>query len=198
MKQQRQAEKHSPQHYAPTSKDKKQNTYGYEWNPVTTGKPAIVAVIQQIRCVARERGLTVILGRAPQYPADVSPPATVARRMGIACLICMRMVYAVRHYPLDWTTFESQRGAGHQKVFNCFRHLVTAVRQQTVIAHPDAQTRTNPVKDYRGDDGRPTPKKKRCNRSKMGDNKKDPGAPIPIRPIDLYPLAHSPASPTFF
>ena len=74
-------------------------------------------------------GLVVILSRAPQYPTNVCPPAAMAWRMWIARAICVRMVYAVRHYPLNWTTFERHRAASDQKVFNEFRHLVTAVGQ---------------------------------------------------------------------
>jgi hypothetical protein len=47
--------------------------------------------------------------------------------MRIARAISVRMMYAVSHQPLNGTTFESQRAAGDEKVFNQFRHFVTAV-----------------------------------------------------------------------
>ena len=71
----------------------------------------------------------MILCRAPQYPTNVCPPAAIAWRMWIVLAICVRMMYAVRHYPLDWTTFEGHCAASHEKVFNHFRHFVTAVGQ---------------------------------------------------------------------
>src|SRR6185369_17224512 len=90
--------------------------------------------------------LVVILSRAPQYPTNMCPPAAMAWRMWIVRTICVGVVYTVRHYPLNGTTFESQRAAGYEKVFNHFRHFVTAVGYQPVIAHADTQTTANPVK----------------------------------------------------
>jgi hypothetical protein len=66
--------------------------------------------------------------------------------MWIVRAICVGVVYAVRHYPLNWTTFEGQRAAGDEKVFNQFRHFVTAMGYQPVIAHADTKTAADPVK----------------------------------------------------
>src|SRR5215217_923940 len=129
MQRQGQPEKHHPEQHAPTTNNKEHYSYYRKRNIVTAGKPAVVRVVHQIRCIVSDRGCTVILRRAPQYPTHGCPPPTIAWRMWITCLICMRMVYAVRHYPLNWTTFKSHCGASHQKVFNQLRHLVTAVGQ---------------------------------------------------------------------
>src|SRR5919112_471406 len=91
-------------------------------------------------------GLVVILSRAPQYPTNVRPPTTIARRVRIAGTICVRMVYAMRHYPLNWPTFERQRAARRKKIFDCLRNFITAMGQQPVKTHADAETSTDPVK----------------------------------------------------
>src|SRR5688572_2626465 len=109
--------------------------------------------------------------------------------MRVACTICVRMMYAVRYHPLDWTTFESHRAASHQKIFDEFRDLVTAVRQQPVIAHTDTKTAAHPIQDDGGDDGGPAPEKERCDCSEMGAHEKYPSAPITFGPIGLEPLA---------
>ena len=85
-----------------------------------------------------------------------------------------------------------------QKVFDRFWHLVTAVGQQTMIAHADTQAAGNPVKDNSGDYGGPAPEKKRCNGSKMRDNEENPRTPIPFGPIDLELLTHGRVSAFFF
>src|SRR6185503_20585471 len=131
----------------------------------------------------------MILCRTPQYPTNVGPPATMTWRMRISCSICVRVMYAVRYYPLDWTTLECEGATGHQKILNQFWHFVAAMSKQPVIAHTDTQTAANPVKDNCGNHCRPAPKEKRCNRSKMRAHQENATAPIPIGPIDLGSLA---------
>src|ERR1044071_8533042 len=127
----------------------------------------------------------MILCGAPQYPTDMCPPATMAWRMRIARAISVRMMYAVSYQPLNGTTFESQRAAGYEKVFNQFRYLVTAMGKQPMIAHADTKTPANPVKDHSGDYSRPAPKKKCCDGAKMRANQKNPGSPITSGPINV-------------
>ena len=98
--------------------------------------------------------------------------------MRIARAICVRVMYAVRRYPLNWTTFKGHCAAGHEKVFNYFRHFITAVSEQPVTTHSDAKTATDPVKDYCGNQSRPAPEKESCDGSKMRNNQKNASAPI--------------------
>jgi len=60
------------------------------------------------------------------------------------------VVYAVRHDPLNWSTFEGHRTASHKKVLNHFRDFITAMSEQPVPTHSDTKTSTHPVKDDRG------------------------------------------------
>jgi hypothetical protein len=87
-------------------------------------------------------------------------------------------MYAVRHNPLNWSTFEGQCTAGHKKVFNYFWNFITAVSEQPVPAHTDAETSAHPVKDDRGNKSRPAPEEESCDSSKMRNNEKNAGAPI--------------------
>src|SRR6185369_88803 len=93
----------------------------------------------------------MILCGAPQYPTDMCPPATMTWRMRVARAIGVRMMDAVSHQPLNGTTFERQRAAGYEKVFNQFRYFVTAVGYEPVIAHADTKTTADPVKHDSGD-----------------------------------------------
>src|SRR6185369_14211124 len=126
------------------------------------------------------------------------PPAAMAWRMWIVRAISVGVVYAVRHYPLNGTTFERQRAAGNEKVFNQFRYFVTAVGYQPVIAHADTKTTANPVKHDSSYYRRPTPKEERCDGAKMGANQKDRGAPIALGPINAPSLRRRCGAPTLF
>jgi hypothetical protein len=59
------------------------------------------------------------------------------------------MMNAVRRHPENRATFERQRGANRQEVFHPFRGLVSAVRQQAVVTHANAETPGNPPKEKR-------------------------------------------------
>jgi hypothetical protein len=90
----------------------------------------------------------------------------------------MRVMYAMCDDPLDWSAFESQRTARHEKVFDEFRHLITTMREQPVPAHADAKTARHPVEDDGGNECGPAPEKESYNRSNMQRNQKNAAAPI--------------------
>jgi hypothetical protein len=96
----------------------------------------------------------------------------------IARFIRVGVMYPVRHSPLNGSTFEGQRTAGHKKVFNHFWDFITAMSKQSVPTHADAKTSAHPVKDDRGNERRPAPEKESCDSSKMRNNEKNAGAPI--------------------
>jgi hypothetical protein len=77
----------------------------------------------------------------------------------VAGTICVRVVYAVRHGPLNWSTLECDRAARHKKICNGFWNFISAMRQQPVKSHADAKTAANPVKYQRRDHSRPAPEK---------------------------------------
>src|SRR5215472_7998990 len=91
----------------------------------------------------------VILSRAAQDPTDVRPPTTVTRRVRIAHSICVRMVDAMGHHPLNRPTFKRQRATSYQKIFDQLWHAVSAMRDETMISHAYAEAASHPVKDDR-------------------------------------------------
>jgi len=110
--------------------------------------------------------------------------------MWITGAICVRMMQAVRSHPLYWTTLEGHCAAGHEKVFDYFRHFVGAVGQQPVITHAGTKTACNPVENNCGKYGGPAPEEKRSDSTKMGAREKNPHSRIPIGPNYLEFLAH--------
>jgi hypothetical protein len=120
----------------------------------------------------------MILSGAPQYPTNVRPPTSVARRVRISWVICVRVMYTMRYNPLNRPTFESHRAARRQKVFNYSGNFITAMSQESVIAHPDAETSAHPIKNNCRNHRRPAGEKERCNRSRMRDNQENSIGPI--------------------
>ncbi len=73
----------------------------------------------------------------------------VVGRMWIAFFIRILVMHAVRRNPRNRPAFNRQRAARRQYVFHPFRSLVSAMRQQTVIAHPDAEAPAHPIRNHR-------------------------------------------------
>src|SRR5271155_2833945 len=85
---------------------------------------------------------------AHQNPAHVRPPLAVDWRMRIAFVIRKLMMNAVRRHPEYRPAFKRQRRAPGQKIFHPLRSLVSAMRQQPVIAHPDPEAARYPPQEY--------------------------------------------------
>ena len=84
---------------------------------------------------------------AHQDPAHVRPPFAVDWRVRIAFAIGELMMNPVRRYPENRAAFERQSRANRQKVLHPFRSLVSAVRQQPVITHANAEAPGNPPQE---------------------------------------------------
>ncbi|MDX6289672.1 MAG: hypothetical protein QOH42_1471, partial [Blastocatellia bacterium] len=106
----------------------------------------------------------VLLGGAGKDPANVRPPAAIMRRVWIVtALVAVRVVYAMRGDPVNGSTFERKGGANSQEILDGLRYLVTAVGEQPVISHADAQALSHPGQDRADNQKLPTPIKKRRN-----------------------------------
>lgn len=119
----------------------------------------------------------VLCGTA-NNPPDVSPPASVARRVRITLLVCMRVMNSVCCYPLDWPTFQRKDAARYKKVFHDPGYVITAVGKQSMKSHADSETAGDPVENHGANERRPAPKEKRRNRTSMSYNQKNSVAPV--------------------
>jgi hypothetical protein len=96
----------------------------------------------------------------------------------ISLPISVRVVHAVGRSPFDRAALQRQRAANREKVFDCFRNLITTMRQQTMIAHAYSQAPCDPVKQDTRNYCRPTPEKERGDGADMKSAKKNSLAPI--------------------
>src|SRR6185436_15940534 len=79
----------------------------------------------------------------------VRPPRPLARRVRVAFTVGLLMMDAVRRDPEDGPTLERQRAAEGEEVLHPLVRLVTAVREQAVIRHADAEHAADEVEDER-------------------------------------------------
>src|SRR5258708_36875693 len=92
-------------------------------------------------------------GATGQDPSHVRPPLAVAGGVRIAVLVGKLMMNAMRGHPENRSALEGESGAPGQKIFHPLRRLVSAMRQQTVIAHANAEASGNPPQEH-GDEER--------------------------------------------
>src|SRR5580698_7435652 len=81
--------------------------------------------------------------------------------MRIAIFIGVLMMDAVRGNPGDGPAFEGERAAHCQEVLNKFRCHVSAMGQQAVISHADAEAPSDPPQHDRNDESLPSEEEER-------------------------------------
>jgi hypothetical protein len=93
--------------------------------------------------------------------------------VGIAFLVRELMMNAMRSYPEDRSTFESERGAQRQKILNPLWSFVAAMGEQPVIAHPYTQASGYPPEANCEEESLPGKEEERSNSAHMkGGHKK--------------------------
>jgi hypothetical protein len=103
------------------------------------GEHYVETVAAEVGNVARQHRRVVMKAFARQNPPHVRPERTLTRGVRIAFLIRFLMVDTMRRHPEDRPAFERQGSADRQEILDGFRRFVTAVREQAVIRHPDAE-----------------------------------------------------------
>src|SRR5678815_1074466 len=115
---------------------------------------------------------------AGQNPSHVGPPGAFARRVRVAFTIGLLVVDAVRGDPEDRSSFERERPAEGQKVFNPLVGLVAAVRQQTMVGHADAEHAADEIKNQGGEQSAFRHEEQRGNRTDVKRPHSDRGYPV--------------------
>src|SRR4051812_2240196 len=101
-------------------------------------------IFHQIRRVAAHRRFGLNLCRSLHNPADMRPAETFDRRVRVFVGFGKSMVQAVRRHPADRARLQGNRPAKSQKIFEPFRRLESAMRQQTMKTESDSETARNP------------------------------------------------------
>src|SRR5579862_1037394 len=185
MKAESNAQEYTPQEKAYSTPDssgksshqQQPNPQNGQRDPMVFAQPDVHAVFGEIGSVMGE-GLSLSIERtACDDPAHVRPPGALPWSVGIAKVIAVLMMNAMRGYPGDRTSFQGQSAADSQEVFDGFRHLVAAVHQKAMITHADTAIDSENIKHCRDNQVGPAEKEQRCNSAQMEDGHKDRGSP---------------------
>ena len=146
--------------------------------PVVLGQPDVNFIVGEVGNVTRQCRGVVVHRLAREDPAHVRPPFAIDRRMGVALLVRKLMMNAVRRYPENRAALERQRGTPGEEIFHPLRRLISAMRQQPVIAHADAKAAGNPPKKNGYEERLPGKEKERRNGARMKQDHGGSRAPI--------------------
>src|SRR5579872_804850 len=87
--------------------------------------------------------------------------------MRIAFLIRMLMMDAVCGYPENRATLQSQRGADGQEILHPFGRLISAMGEEAMVGHPDAEAACHPPQENRYKKRLPCEEEQRRDRPDM-------------------------------
>ena len=141
-------------------------------------EPDVDWVFGEVGSITAEESRLGVQGAAGEDPAGVSPPGTVVRCMWVAFLVGVLMVNAVSGYPEDRATFERETAAHGDEVFDPLGNFITAMGQQAVIRHADADVDREEVHDQ--EDGKifPREEEERSDGSDVEETHGDGGDPV--------------------
>ena len=166
------AQENSPRQIRKSTHRKQHYSQDGNWNPVPFADPDMEFVFAKIGDIGKKLGRIVLQHLPGNNPAHVRPEAAITRRVRIAFLIRILVMDSMCCDPEDRPAFECQSGADRQSVFHPFRRLVASVREQSMIAHADAQTNGNPPQQNCEREGLPTEQKQCCDSADMKDGDK--------------------------
>ena len=130
-------------------------------------QPDLHRIAHQIGNVARQDRRIVMETLAAQDPSGVCPPRAFARRVRIALPIRVLVVDSMGRDPENWTAFERQRSAPREEVLHWLIGLVSAMGQQAVIPHANAEHAGDAVEDEPGEDRAGVEEEERKRRADM-------------------------------
>src|SRR5258707_12289129 len=115
---------------------------------------------------------------AGQDPSHVRPPLAIEWGMRVTVLVRKLVMNAMRRNPENRSAFESESRTPGKKLFHPLGRLVSAMRQQPVIAHADAKAPGNPPQKNGDEECFPGEEKQRCNRADVKQAHRDCSTPV--------------------
>lgn len=183
------AEKGSPEHHADgsgktmagresSSDGKLRETGDDERHVVVLREPDVDAVAGEVGSVTAEESGLRVESATGEDPASVRPPGAIVRCMGIASLIGVLMMDAMRGDPEDGSSFESEAAAGGDEVLQPLGNAIAAVGEQAVIGHADADVDGEEVHDEEGAKILPGEEEERGDGTDVEEPHGDGGDPV--------------------
>jgi len=138
---------YSPENPRPAADRVKEDADDHGRDDVPIAEPEMEFVLAKIGGIGEKFGAIAMHGAAGDNPAHVRPDTAIARRMRVAFLVRVLMMNTMRGYPGNGAAFDGQRAAGGEEVFDQLWRFVAAVREQTMVAHADAEAASDPPHD---------------------------------------------------
>src|ERR1700678_2267670 len=135
---------HPPQKPWQSANRKQNDAQNDVGGPVILGQPDLNFVLGQVGDITRQSRSVMMHGLAHQDPSHVRPPLAIVRRMRIALVVRKLMMNPMRGYPENRPPLERKSGAPGQEIFHPLRSLISAMRQQPVICHPNPEAARYP------------------------------------------------------
>src|ERR1035438_9445780 len=100
-------------------------------------------VFSEVGHIAGEGRGVMVHRLAAQDPSHVRPPLAVERGVRIAVFVRELVMNAMRGYPENRAAFERQGRAPGEEVLHPLGRFVTAMGEQAMVAHADAEAAGN-------------------------------------------------------
>ena len=135
--------------YGHPPEDKKHHAQHGDGHPVPAADPYVEFIFAKVGNVGQKFGRVVVHGLTCEDPTHVSPETAVARRVRVTLLVRVLVMHAMCGDPEDWAAFQSERAAHGEEILHPPGRLVAAMRQQAMVAHPDAEASGDPPQHHR-------------------------------------------------
>src|SRR5580698_2152065 len=172
------AQEDTPKHPGPSTDGEQRQGEQYERNPVVAIQPEVETVLLQIGYVPSEQLGLPVGACSVNDPSRMRPPPALARRVWIAGSVGDLVVHTMCGDPYQRPSFETQRRTYGKGMFQPFWRLVSAMRQQAVIAHADAEVDGNDMQDNQEEKHMPTEEEQRRDCAHVKDEHESEDGPI--------------------
>src|SRR5437660_306220 len=161
------AQEDTPEKIGPSTDGQQNKTERGDRHPVPLADPGMKLVFAQFGNIRKKLRRMVLHGAPGDDPSHVRPEAAMERGMRVAFFVSILMMDAMHCHPEKRSALQGQGAAQGEEILNPFVGLESAMGQQPVIAHADAQASSHPPQHQRQQHGLPTEHEKSGDRAEV-------------------------------
>jgi hypothetical protein len=171
------AEEDSPEEIRPSAECEKSEAEDGDGQPVPLADPDVELVFAEIGDVGEKIGGVVVHGGAGEEPAHVGPEAAFAGGVRVTCLVGVLVMHAVGGYPEDRTALQGECAADGEEILHPLRSFVTAMGEEAMVAHTDAEASGDPPEKDGDEEGLPMKHEERGDSADVKEDQNGDGKP---------------------
>lgn len=161
-----------------SAEDKLRDASDGEWKPVVLGEPDVALIAGKVGGVAAEESCFRVKGATGDDPTCVRPPCAVARSVRVAIVVGVLMMDSVSGNPEDGAAFEGHGSARGDEVLEPLGNTISAVGEQAVVGHADADIDGKEVHDGEYGEVLPGEAEERGDGADVEERHDDGGDPV--------------------